>query len=374
MLKTAEGTTGRLVQLCMGYFVFYVITGVSVKYFTGSPSLGYPGMKEIEYLVYSTIGGTFIALSVAVALRWYRIKSNSVVVWGRLRFPSEVLYIIPSGICTAVVIPTTTLMYMLPISVMVAMVIMRASVIIISRVVDAVQIKQGILTKRVYAEENIAMVFALLAAAVNIFWVGAGDFDFVHSAAAVTILGSYIVAYSIRIYIMNYYKNTRAKGVKLDNNGFFAIEQITASAVMLAAGFILYKSPQWFDTVNTQIILFRDSIAAPQPLWPWAIVAGFAYGLVAFFSVFIFMFKGRTATFAGLVNRLTSLVAGTTATLVSFLLFQGKFPKVQDWVSLVLILIAVGFLTRAEKKRTRELVMAHEIEAAAGGEAEIRKA
>ena len=65
--------------------------------------------------------------------------------WGKLEFPSELLYIVPSGICTAVVIPTTTLMYMLPISVMVAMVIMRASVIIISRVVDAIQIHQNIL-------------------------------------------------------------------------------------------------------------------------------------------------------------------------------------------------------------------------------------
>ena len=62
------------------------------------------------------------------------------------------------------------------------------------------------------------------------------------------------------------------------------------------------------------------------------------------------------------MNRLTSLVAGTTATLVSFFVFGGKFPKVQDWLSLVLILVAVGFLTRAEKKRTRELVMTHEIE------------
>ena len=239
--KTAEGSTGRLIQLCLGYFVFYIITGVSVKYFTGSPSLGYPGMKEIEYLVYSTIGGNFIALSVALVLRWYRIKSNKLVVWGKLRFPQEILYIIPSGVCTAVVIPTTTLMYLLPISVMVAMVIMRASVIIISRVVDAVQIKQGILTKRVYAEENIAVVFALTAAAVNVFWVGAGDFDFVHSVAAVSILGSYIIAYSIRIYIMNYYKNTRAKGVKLDNNGFFAIEQITATATMVTVGYALFK-------------------------------------------------------------------------------------------------------------------------------------
>ena len=169
---------------------------------------------------------------------------------------------------------------------------------------------------------------------------------------------------------MNYYKNTRAKGVQLDNNGFFAIEQITASAVMLAVGYVLFKSPVWFDTMNTQLILFRNSIADPRPMWVWAIVAGFAYGLVAFFSVFIFMFKGRTATFAGLVNRLTSLVAGTTATLVSFYVFGGKFPKIQDWLSLVLILVAVGFLTRAEKKRTRELASAHEIEEPA---ANVRK-
>ena len=31
-----------------------------------------------------------------------------------------------------------------------------------------------------------------------------------------TILGSYITAYSFRIYIMNYYKNTRAPGVPKD--------------------------------------------------------------------------------------------------------------------------------------------------------------
>jgi hypothetical protein len=267
-------------------------------------------------------------------------------------------------VCTAVIIPTTTLMYLLPISVMVAMVIMRASVIVISRVVDAVQIRQGILKKRVYAEENYAVVFALVAAAVNIFWVGAGDFDFVRSPAAVIILGSYIVAYTIRIYIMNYYKNTRGKGVKLDNNGFFAIEQITASATMLLVGYVLFKSPDWFAPANEQLILFSNAFSNPRPMWSWAIVAGLAYGLVAFFSVFIFMFKGRTATFAGLVNRLTSLVAGTAATLVSYFAFQGRFPKTQDWIALAFILIAVAFLTRAEKKRTVELTLAHEIEAA----------
>jgi ABC-type transport system involved in cytochrome c biogenesis permease subunit len=84
--------------------------------------------------------------------------------------------------------------------------------------------------------------------------------------------------------------------------------------------------------------------------------------MVAFFSVFIFMFKGRTATFAGLVNRLTSLVAGTTATLVFCLTCRGRFPSLQDWLSLAFILIAVGFLTIAERKRVAELVAEHEIE------------
>jgi hypothetical protein len=51
------------------------------------------------------------------------------------------------------------------------------------------------------------------------------------------------------------------------------------------------------------------------------------------------------------VNRLTSLLAGTTATLLLAVFFKQKPPSVQDWTSLVFILIAVGFLTRAERRR-----------------------
>lgn len=360
MLRTTEGSTGRLIQLCVGYFFFYVITGVAVKYFTGAAALGFPGMHQLEYSIYNTIGGTLICLGTVLVLRWYHIHSNQTLRWGGLNFPREILYIIPSGVCTAVVIPTTTLMYTLPISVMVAMVIMRASIIIISRLVDAVQIKQGILRKTVYREENYAVIFALCAAGVNLVWVKAGDFDFLGSVAALSILGSYIVAYAIRIYIMNYYKNTRAKGVRLDNKGFFAIEQISASVTLVVVGFILFSAPRWFGSSSSTILAFHDSLASPHPSWPGGILSGMPFGIVAFFSVFLFMFKGRTATFTGLVNRLTSLVAGTTATLTSALWFGDQYPKVQDWLSLVFILVAVGFLTIAERKRTKELAAAAE--------------
>ncbi|MBK7255115.1 MAG: hypothetical protein IPI04_14720 [Ignavibacteria bacterium] len=113
MWKTEEGSTGRLIQLCIGYFVFYVITGVSVKYFLGSADQGFPGMHDLEYLVYSTIGGNLLALAVVLILRWYKLQSNNAIKFLGMNLPVELIYIIPSGICTAVVIPTTTLMYSL---------------------------------------------------------------------------------------------------------------------------------------------------------------------------------------------------------------------------------------------------------------------
>ncbi|MDD4004102.1 MAG: hypothetical protein PHW69_02730 [Elusimicrobiaceae bacterium] len=355
--KSAEGSTERLLQLCAGYFLAYVLTGVIVKYFTANY------MSEVAYLVYSTIGGSLICLSVVFALKWYHLKSSHDVNVFGLAVPAEYLYIIPSGVCTAVVIPTTTLMYTLPISVMVAMVIMRASIIIISRAIDALQIRQGILKKTVYKEENTAVVFAVIAAGMHLVNVQAGSFDFIHNNIAVITLSSYLVAYSIRLYIMNYYKNTRPKGVEQDNKGFFAIEQITSSVTIFLAGYLIYRnclpcgSPQSFFTQ------YHASIATPPQAWAWAIVAGTVFGVAAFFSVFLFMFKGRTATFAGLVNRLTSLVAGTAATLITWAFMGGKPPKMQDWLSLAFILVAVYFMSLAEKKRSAELKAAKEIPA-----------
>lgn len=354
MWKTKEGSTERLIQLCIGYFVFYVITGIAVKYFTEFPTRALAPMNSMEFLIYNTIGGNLVALGVVFMLKWYKFHTNNPIKFLGITMPAEFLYIIPSGLCTAVVIPTTTLMYMLPISVMVAMVIMRGSVIVISRVVDAIQIKQGILKKQVYWEENVAVVFAIFAVGVNLISLKPGSFDFINSPAAVGILTCYLLAYFFRIYIMNYYKNTTGKNVKQDNKSFFAIEQIAASIFMIFIVLFVYFI-MGNNSQIPEIVLFKEAIESPKPIWYWATIAGFAFGIVAFFSVFIFMFKGRTATFAGLVNRLTSLVAGTFATLVFAFSFGGKYPVEEDWMTLGFILIAVYFLTRAEKKRTKEL-------------------
>ena len=475
--KTHEGTTERLLQLSFSYFALYVMTGFLVKYF--EKVLGVGG---IQYTFYNTMAGLIICNSVVIAWGWYKFQSTDRVKVLGFDMPREFFYIIPSGICTGIVIPTTTLMYTLPISVMVAMIIMRASIIVISRLIDEAQIRQGILHKKVYWEENVAVVIALIAVALQmlnfkgatamvqatgnyaaffgqLFVFDKANFDFLGNAAAMTILTFYIVAYTIRIYIMNYYKNTRKPGAVYDTKGFFAEEQIVSTTALVLAGFIFFlvvnrqaavpftaaerpaavqaaePSPERealaasiakaeallasdtskFTAENrskaedaiaeagqllaykkvtpealkaaaeavdkpvaevkkTFAFQFSDAAKNPTPKWLRTIASGIPFGLAAFFSVFLFMFKGRTATFAGLVNRLTSLIAGTAATiLVWWLIKDQKLPKTEDWIGLALMFIAIYFIGKAEKKRSLELAKAHEVEPEADTELTVNE-
>lgn len=405
-MKNSEGSTRQLVQFCAAYFAMYLIYGVAAKYF-----LDIWKMHEVEMLIYTTIGGSVVCLAWILLRGWWHRPDG-----GDL---SALWYIIPSGVCTAVIVPTTTMMYLLPISVMVAMVIMRASLIVIGRIVDALQIRQGLLKKKVYQEENTAVVFALTAAGIQLFFVKPGDFDFVGNPAAMTILGSYLTAYAIRIYIMNYYKNTRPKGAPLHNEWFFSVEQLAASSSLIVIGVLVANLAGWtgwprpeVDAIQPQVVasapaispaaetvpavveddtavkkrlasarkdpvealyVFLEAFTTPSvsylrspDFWSrrlWAIVAGASFGVAAFFSVFIFMFKGRTATFANLANRLTSLVAGTAGTVAFAVFFGGRYPKMTDWISLLYILIAVYYLTLAERRRVAELAEAQELPA-----------
>ena len=73
--KAAEGSTARLMQLCTGYFLFYVATGLLVKLFTASSPEASPRMDDIAFLAYNTLGANLTCLIPAVALGWWRMES-----------------------------------------------------------------------------------------------------------------------------------------------------------------------------------------------------------------------------------------------------------------------------------------------------------
>lgn len=360
------GDTGKLLGLSAGYFVSYLLTGVFVKVFTGSPSQGFLGMNSVEYLVYSTLASNAFCLVLIAVLGWYRFPKEARVdqplQLGPWLLPGELRYLFASGLCTAVIVPATTLMYLLPISVMVAMVIMRGSIIVVSRLVDAIQIRQGYLKKRVGWQENVAVGFSLLAVGTKLFYVDPAHADthfaFLSSTPAMVILCGYIIAYAIRIYLMNYFKNTRPHGAVSANRAFFAWEQTFCSIAIVgvAAALFYFGAPVPGEIVATttasaaskSLQLFHDAFANPNLAWGKAAWSGLPYGWVAFFSVFLFMFKGRSATFNGLVNRLTSLLAGTASTLFLAWQFGLAMPAKEDWLSLFFVCVSIAFLTFAE--------------------------
>lgn len=44
-----EGSTRKLIQLCFGYWFFYVIAGVVIKYFTAGSNSGFPRMTNLPF-------------------------------------------------------------------------------------------------------------------------------------------------------------------------------------------------------------------------------------------------------------------------------------------------------------------------------------
>lgn len=351
--------------LLLAYFVTYTGTGIDPKVFTGGLG-GVPKITQMTNLVYATLGGITVVLLPVIALRWWRhFTSAGHVKVGRFSIPKELfLLFLPAGLCTAVIIPTTTMMYSFHgLNVMLAVVMMRGCIVVIGRVVDAVQIRQGILKKEVAWEENVAVVFALAAVCLACFvktnkagqveafnFTDVG-FDFIYNPFARATFLAYIIAYAVRLYVMGYYKNTL--GLKKrggDNRGYFAMEQlcsnITIVVVMVALCFFT-------GSEGSAIAETHNALRKHWDGWVYlAILGGTSFGLASFPSVFIFLIKGKTSTFAALANRLTSLIGGTFATLIIAAFFHQKTPKVEEWLSLALVLVAVGFLVKGEKRQS----------------------
>lgn len=331
-----KGSSAALALFAFLYFATYVIFGVALKFLQGPAAQGFPGQSDVEFLVYSTAGSAVVCLGVIFGGKWWKAK------WAA----RELAYIGAAGTFTAFVIPTTKLMYSLPISVMVAMILMRGSIIVIGRLVDAVLIAQGVSFKRVRWPENVAVVLAVAAVGLNVVYAKDGDFAFLTDAHALVILALYLVSYTLRIYFMNYFKFTRDRSHTADKKNYFAVEQLAASVWIFGfAGLALFLPLPGGEPI-------ARAITQPHPAWVWGFVAGIPFGVGAFFSAFLFLFEGRTATFSGLANRLASLLAGTVGTLAFAVLFGGKFPKAQDWLAFALLLAAVALLAKEEMSQS----------------------
>lgn len=332
-------------QLSLGYFLSYIATGILIKLFTGKVEQGFLGLNSIEYLVYSTTFSSLFCLAVVLLRGWHRR--------GRLSSPEKIALFL-SGACTAYIIPSSTLIMSLPISIMIAMVLMRGTVILASRLVDLILNLQGLQKKRVLWQEETAVALSIMAIAVKVFFSGNSDARF--PLLGIILLTCYFFAYLLRLYIMNRSKLLGVAGSnQLDQRLYFGTEQLFASGTLFLITIpLLLWIRAHYDTAGVTGQQFVNAVFQPSPHWMSAALSAIPYSLIAFLSVFLFLYPGKTATFTGVLNRLVSLLGGTASSLVLFLFFSGNFPPLVDWISLAFILGAIGFLAWADKlDRTR---------------------
>jgi hypothetical protein len=331
-----------LLVLSFGYFISYIGTGIAVKYFTGKPELGFMGLTSMEYLVYSTAFSSVFCVSIVLLNGWHKRAKLS---------KNERIVLLLSGACTTFIIPVSTLILSLPISVMVAMVLMRVSVIIASRLIDFILEVQGLQHKEISWQENIAVFFAIGAVLVKMFMTPVGSYHFTFEATV--FMAFYFIAYLIRLYIMNRAKLQGIAGQKLDQRLYFGIEQMFASGFLFLIGATVYLLELLNPASTGKLgIEFSQTIANPNTHWIEASFAGTPYGFVAIFSVFLFLYPGKSATFTGVTNRLVSLIGGTASSLILYLAFDAPFPPLEDWYALAFILLAIIFLAWGSQKES----------------------
>jgi hypothetical protein len=102
----------KFVLWAIGYIVFYAAFTLVIKYYTGSPNKGLPGLGSMEVLWNTTLGSMLLMSMVMLFGRWWRFIEHQPgakkILWGLL--PARYLLVIVSGFGAAFVIPTTSVM------------------------------------------------------------------------------------------------------------------------------------------------------------------------------------------------------------------------------------------------------------------------
>lgn len=336
MLGMVEGSHKETATLATGYFVLGLLFTLGMKFLIAA---GVPGM---EAMVITTMGGVLLILPCIVKWpRRFTPEMGYVRILG-MSVPKEFLWIVPSGVCAACIIPTTSLLYTFGFTVMVAQVIMRGGLMVGGRVVDQVLIWQGKSKKKIRWQEEVAWIVAVAAVATNFFFASSEDFACLTATPVLITMAVYLLPYTGRVYVMGLYNAT---GVKRDAKAFTALEEVFAvitMVVVVAIVFVVYD--HGFRPKQIVQVVNAFSTNAPFVI----LVIGAFYGASFFPSMFLFLRKGASMTANTTINRVVSLLAGSTAT------FLYERVKPHEVCAVLILLVALGFQAWGEYLREKE--------------------
>lgn len=334
MAEKSENVGIHIWLLAFGYFLFYIPYSALVKALTSgaiaSPGLdsAYTGATKGLVVLPVVLLGTFLTMPLLLWLSgWFRYFQWRQI--GPISLPRISSWSVVSGIAFAAIIISTTVSFTFSgVSVVLALLLMRGGVLVMSPLLDFIYSRPV----HWYSWAGLSLaLLALIFALSNLPDYSITGFVFLN-------LAIYLTGYAVRLqYITRY-----AKDVDEKLNRRFFMEEI--SVAML----VLLLTPLLFANLGIEVL--SESLALGYSLifssnFPWVGLAiGVFYGFLGIFGSLLYLNR-RENTFVVPVNRCSSLLSGVVATYILSALMLGNEANNVQLVSVGIVLSALALMS-----------------------------
>jgi len=307
--------------LTLGYFLFYIpYSGIS-KAATSGLLTGGRSIPGAELLPAAGISTAITVLLFITARRWWKYGCQRRVFGLNVVVPRWQTLI--SGLGFATIIFTTTLAYSFSgISIMLALILMRTGVLIMSPIIDR------FFRRRIRWFSWAGLALSLVALAISFTSVH----DYQLSLAALLNLAAYLSGYALRIPAMTQIAKTGEPEIAL---GYFVEEQAVAMLLLVCFPFVAALLGRG-EIANEMRAGFAHLLSGPIGLAGWII--GLLYAGLGICLSFIYL-ERRENTFCMPLFACSSLLSGITASYLLAWWMHGPKPHGVE-ISAALLIIA----------------------------------
>lgn len=282
---------------------------------------GVSGFTMLPCTVMASLVGMVAFLT---GMGWWKHASRRRILGRMVPFPQRLTAI--SGLCTAVIIATTTLAYTFSgVSIVFMMLLMRGGVLVIAPVVDAVSGRKT----RWYAW--LALLLSLGALVVAFSERG----GYAMTVVAAVDVFFYLAGYFFRLRIMS----AKAKSEDPEANvRFFVEEQMVATPAVLALLVVVALIGE--GDVMLEVRAGFTQFLSDSGVVPYAILIGLLSQCTGVAGGLILLDK-RENTFSVPVNRSSSILAGVLAAWLLTWFLGNPTPSAHKMVGAGLIIVAI---------------------------------
>jgi protein-tyrosine-phosphatase len=308
--------------LALGYFFFYIPYAAFIKLITSDAKV-----TGFEMLPAANLATAVTMLAIITALGWWKYASRKTIFGLSVPFPRNGAII--AGLGMSVIISTTTLAYTFDgISILLALLMLRGSVLILAPIVDAIAGRRV----RWFSWTALALSFLALAIAL-------GDVsDYTMTALAVANLIAYAAGYLARLPRMN---EMAKSGDREETLRYFVEEQMTAIAALVfapASLALIGQGEMMMELRHGFTVFFQTGPLA------MALMAGVFYACLCVFGTLIYLDR-RENTFCIPLNRCSSLLSGLVASWLLAAMFGYAPPGVYQLAGASVIIAALLVLS-----------------------------